>query len=150
MIYIVSVCSVASVMSDSLRPHGPLPAWLLSLWDSPGKDTGVGCHFLLQRYMKCNIYYIFRFIPRYFIFLWCYESCLYFLKHFASSFLYWSKIDLQYYVSFRCTEKLFIYIFLFRFFSLIWLQNIEYNSLCYTIDLLLVIYFTYNSIDIIC
>ena len=23
--------------------------WLLCPWDSPGKDTGVGCHFLLQR-----------------------------------------------------------------------------------------------------
>ena len=32
-----------SVVSDSLRPHG-----LLRPWDSPGKNTGVGCHFLLQ------------------------------------------------------------------------------------------------------
>ena len=35
-------------MSDSLRPCGPQPARLLCLWDSPGKDTGVGCHALLQ------------------------------------------------------------------------------------------------------
>ena len=33
-------------MSDSLRPHGP--ARLLCPRDFPGKDTGVGCHFLLQ------------------------------------------------------------------------------------------------------
>ena len=33
-------------MSDSLRPHGP--ARLLCPWDSPGKNTGVGCHSLLQ------------------------------------------------------------------------------------------------------
>jgi len=32
---------------NSLRPHG-LPARLLCPWDSPGKNTGVGCHFLLQ------------------------------------------------------------------------------------------------------
>ena len=31
-----------------LRPHGLYPARLLCPWDSPGKDTGVGCHFLLQ------------------------------------------------------------------------------------------------------
>ena len=36
-----------SVVSDSLRPHGPQPARLLGPWDFPGKSTGVGCHFLL-------------------------------------------------------------------------------------------------------
>ena len=35
-------------MSDSLRPHGLQPARLLCLWDFPGNNTGVGCHFLLQ------------------------------------------------------------------------------------------------------
>ena len=34
--------------SDSLRPHGLQPARLLCPRDSPGKNTGVGCHFLLQ------------------------------------------------------------------------------------------------------
>ena len=37
-----------SVMPDSLRPHGLQPTRLLCPWDFPGKDTGVGCHFLLQ------------------------------------------------------------------------------------------------------
>ena len=37
-----------SVMTDSLRPHGLQPARLLCPWDPPGKNTGVGCHFLLQ------------------------------------------------------------------------------------------------------
>ena len=37
-----------SVMSDSLRPHGLQPTRLLHPWNSPGKNTGVGCHFLLQ------------------------------------------------------------------------------------------------------
>ena len=31
-----------------LRPHGLQPTRLLCPWDFPGKDTGVGCHFLLQ------------------------------------------------------------------------------------------------------
>ena len=35
-------------MSDSLQPHGLLPARLLWPWDFPGKTTGVGSHFLLQ------------------------------------------------------------------------------------------------------
>ena len=37
-----------SVVSDSLRPHGLQPTTLLRPWDFPGKNTGVGCHFLLQ------------------------------------------------------------------------------------------------------
>ena len=35
-------------MSDSVRPHRQQPTRLLHPWDSPGKNTGVGCHFLLQ------------------------------------------------------------------------------------------------------
>ena len=35
-------------MSDFVRPHGLQPTRLLRPWDSPGKNTGVGCHFLLQ------------------------------------------------------------------------------------------------------
>ena len=35
-------------MSDSVQPHRRQPTRLPSPWDSPGKNTGVGCHFLLQ------------------------------------------------------------------------------------------------------
>ena len=35
-------------MSDSVWPHTRQPTRLLCPWDSPGKNTGVGCHFLLQ------------------------------------------------------------------------------------------------------
>ena len=35
-------------MSDSVLPHRRQPTRLPHPWDSPGKDTGVGCHFLLQ------------------------------------------------------------------------------------------------------
>ena len=37
-----------SVVSDSLRPHGLQPSRLLCPQNSPGKNTGVDCHFLLQ------------------------------------------------------------------------------------------------------
>ena len=35
-------------MSDPVRPHRRQPTGLPHPWDSPGKNTGVGCHFLLQ------------------------------------------------------------------------------------------------------
>ena len=35
-------------MSNSVQPHRQQPTRLLHPWDSPGKNTGVGCHFLLQ------------------------------------------------------------------------------------------------------
>ena len=41
-------CCIASVVSDSVRPHRRQPTRLPRPWDSPGKNTGVGCHFLLQ------------------------------------------------------------------------------------------------------
>ena len=37
-----------AVVSDSLQPSRPQPARLLCPWDSSGKNTGMGCHFLLQ------------------------------------------------------------------------------------------------------
>ena len=41
-------CYVASVVSNSVWPHRRQPTRLPRPWDSPGKNTGVGCHFLLQ------------------------------------------------------------------------------------------------------
>ena len=40
-------CCVASVVSDSVWPHRQQPTRLRHPWDSPGKNTGVGCHFQL-------------------------------------------------------------------------------------------------------
>ena len=37
-----------SVVSDSLRSHGLQPARFLCPWNFPSKNTGTGCHFLLQ------------------------------------------------------------------------------------------------------
>ena len=39
---------LSSVVSDPLQPHGLWPGRLLCLWDFPGRNTGVGCHFRLQ------------------------------------------------------------------------------------------------------
>ena len=36
------------VVSNALQPHGLQPTRLLCPWNSPGKNTGVGCHSLLQ------------------------------------------------------------------------------------------------------
>ena len=49
MLLCVHVCVLSrSVVSDSLQPHGLKLVRLLCPWNSPGKDTGVGCHSLLQ------------------------------------------------------------------------------------------------------
>ena len=37
-----------AVVSNSVRPHRRPPTRLPRPWDSPGKNTGVGCHFLLR------------------------------------------------------------------------------------------------------
>ena len=42
------VCAKSSIMSNSLIPYGLQPARPLCPWDSPGKNTAVGCHALLQ------------------------------------------------------------------------------------------------------
>ena len=48
-------CSVTSVMSDSVQPHRRQPTRLRRPWDSPGKNTGVSCPFLLQcMKVKCE------------------------------------------------------------------------------------------------
>ena len=43
-----AAAAVASVVSNSVRPHRWQPTRLLCPWDFPGKNTGVGCHFLFQ------------------------------------------------------------------------------------------------------
>ena len=42
------MCVSCSVMSNSLQPYRLWPTRLLCPWDSPGKNTGVGCHALCQ------------------------------------------------------------------------------------------------------
>ena len=44
----VTAAAKSLVVSDSVRPHRRQPTRLPRPWDSPGKNTGVGCQFLLQ------------------------------------------------------------------------------------------------------
>ena len=55
----------------TLRPHGLQPTRLLCLWDFPGKDTGVGCHFLLQE----QITWV-QILVLHFLVVWLWMSCL--------------------------------------------------------------------------
>ena len=41
-------CLVAQSCLTLCNPHGPQPTRLLCPWDFSGKNTGVGCHLLLQ------------------------------------------------------------------------------------------------------
>ena len=62
----VCVCVNCSVVPDSLRSHGLQPTRVLCPWDFPGKDTGVGCHFLLQYIHMCVCICIYIWRPKYF------------------------------------------------------------------------------------
>ena len=47
--HLIQCCQFSrSVVSNSLQLHGLWPSRLLCPWDSPGKSTGMGCHFLFQ------------------------------------------------------------------------------------------------------
>ena len=48
LIPVAAADAVTSVVSDSVWPHRGQPTRLPCPWDSPGKNTGVGCHCLLQ------------------------------------------------------------------------------------------------------
>ena len=47
-ICVSNIVLMCSVMSDPLRPCGLQPTRPFGPWDFLGKNTGVGCHFLLQ------------------------------------------------------------------------------------------------------
>ena len=55
----ISYCAAAAAKSFqsclTLRPHRRQPTRLPCPWDSPGKNTGVGCHFLLQCMHACLV-----------------------------------------------------------------------------------------------
>ena len=44
----INFCVLITQLCSSLWPHGLQPARLFCPWNSPGKNTEVGCHFLLQ------------------------------------------------------------------------------------------------------
>ena len=46
LVSVHAACQFASIVFDSLQPYGLYPARILCPWDSPGKNTGMGCHAL--------------------------------------------------------------------------------------------------------
>ena len=56
VITIVKWSVSCSVMPNPLWPHGLQPTRLLCPWHFPGKDTGVGCHFLFQITIVKDVY----------------------------------------------------------------------------------------------
>ena len=85
-------------MSDSVRPHRWQPTRLPHLWDSPGKNTGVGCHFLLQSLILETPNPVFFFFVLFF---------LIFSQHIKTK-LYWvlgKKTDQSYVPYFNCRQQ---------------------------------------------
>ena len=76
-------------MSYSVRPYGLWPASFLCLWDSPGKNTGVGCHALLQEIFLTQGL----------------NPCLLCLLHWQAGSLPGSKQDQYISVCFRISQK---------------------------------------------
>ena len=48
LLLLLLLSCVSHVVFDSVQPHRQQLTRLFCSWDSPGKNTGVGCHFLLQ------------------------------------------------------------------------------------------------------
>ena len=47
-IHISIMCMLFTQLCPTLQPHGLWPSRLLCSWNSPGKNTGMDCHFLFQ------------------------------------------------------------------------------------------------------
>ena len=63
------LCVNHSVVSDSLGPNGLYPTRLLCAWNSPGTNTGVGCHSLLHEGRRESLSHV-----RFFVTLWTIQS----------------------------------------------------------------------------
>ena len=110
-----------SVVSDSF---GLLPAGLLCTWDFSGKNTGVGCHFLLQ-----GIFPTQGSNPHFLCLLRC-RKILYPLSHQWNPRLFTVKIILSCLFTWLMLKILFIIAFFMKnwvciYFSIIWLFELE-------------------------
>ena len=63
MFYLIQVLLLLLLLShfSRVRPQRWQPTRLLCLWDSPGKNAGVGCHFLLPKVLLPWLYFDFYF-----------------------------------------------------------------------------------------
>ena len=128
-------------MSDSVWPHRRQPTRLPPPWDSPGKNTGVGCHFLLQRMKVKSESEVAQSCPT----LSDPMDC-----SLTGSTYIWSIVDIQCSVSFRCIAKLISYthniVTLFRLFSHIGYYRILHRVPCAIKRFVLIIYFLYSYV----
>ena len=92
-------------MSDSVRPHRRQPTRLPRPWDSPGKNTGVGCHFLLQRVKVKSLSHVRLFTVSPFI-------CREFMGPYAMILVFWM-------LSFKPSFSLSSFTFIKRRFSFV-------------------------------
>ena len=65
-VYIHRCCSAAKLCLTLLGLHGLQPSKFLCPWDFPGKNTGVGCHFLLQGWVShlACLNFVFSFVKK--------------------------------------------------------------------------------------
>ena len=109
------MCAVlsSSVVSNSLQPHGFQATRLLCPWDSPGQNTGVGCHSLLQ-----GIFLIQSLHPGV---LHC-SQILYFLSHRLLKFMCMESVALSNHLVLSCPHILLPSVFpSIRIFPMNWL-----------------------------
>ena len=77
-------CWVASVVSDSVRPQRWQPTRLPCSWDSPGKNTGVGCRLFVPCICKPDSVLLYLFVGLFFrfpILVISYRTCLSVFAH---------------------------------------------------------------------
>ena len=121
-------------MSDSVRPHRWQPTRLPCPWDSPGKNTGVGCHFLLQCMKVKSESEVVQSCPTLSDPMDCSPPGSSILGIFQARVLEWGAIAFSM-GSQRVGHDLAHYVFFNILFHYDLLQDIEYSSLCCTIGL---------------
>ena len=87
-------CVSRSVVSNSLWSHGLCITCQASHpWDSPGKNTGVGCHFLLQGIFPVKGSTQVAYIVCRFFTIWTQRPCLSYLPHNSHDHTFSKAID---------------------------------------------------------
>ena len=125
-----------SVVSDSVRLYRQQPTRLPHPWDSPGKNTGVGCHFLLQCMKGKSESEVARSCPTPSDRMDCSPPGSSVHGILQAGVLEWGAVAFS-------KNDLVIYIFIYILFHIIFhcglLQSSKYNSLCCTVRTLLFI-----------
>ena len=78
-IYIYECCLVAKLCPTLLQPHGLQPTRLPCPWDFPGRNTGVGCHFLLQGIFPTQGSILCLLHCRWILYCWATREALYYI-----------------------------------------------------------------------